>query len=440
VAELESVLIVGSGGREFALLEEAMRSVRDVYSTRGDDAVDIGIEGVINTGLGEKDLARIGSFAAQEEIGLVVCGPEGPLVRGLGNIVRNYNVPFFGPDDDGAVFEDDKTKTHRFVEKYLKEHNPNNSEAFTPDEREAAKDLIRHLGPENIYTKRVGQEGGKGAVGYGEDELEAALDEVDAVADKGEKLLVQGRLLGPEYSGIFMLNGKGNAVALALSRDHKSLYNGGLGPNTGGMGAFAPLSLDQASVRRRQEIEEIGQRAADGLVQEGIDYRGALYIGLMAETQDPDSALKILEFNVRFGDPEMQVLLQTLGGRAIEYMHAAAQGSGETDMRRLYLDGTQEPTSLTVCLASPGYTTDHVETGLPIHVPEHLPDGVSVQYAGAIMQRGVPVSTSGRVAYITKRGANLTEARKVYNYIGAENGGLYIGDDQQVIRTDIGLV
>jgi phosphoribosylamine--glycine ligase len=441
VADVESLLIVGSGGREFTLIEEALRSgVKNVYSTRGQDAVNYGIENVINIGLGE-DIEKIGSFAADEQIDLVLVGPEAPLVKGLGNTLRAKGIFTFGPNKDGAQFEANKAYTHDF-NKRKGLPNPDNSETFSPAQSKAAKELIRKYGPDKIYTKRVGLEGGKGAVGYGDDELQKAYEEVDAVAGKNEELLIQGRLFGPEFSAIFMLDGKGNAVATALSRDHKSLYDGGLGPNTGGLGAFSPVSARDAGHMRRDEIEDIGHMIANGLVEDGIDYRGVVYAGLMAETTDVFSKLKVLEYNVRFGDPETQVILQSLGGMAIDYIYAAARGSLQTDMSRLQLGMIDSPVSLTVCLASPGYGHGgdiKVTTGLPVHVPKDLPDDVSIQYAGAKMVNGNPVSSGGRVVYVTKTAATLDQARTVYDYIGRENGGIYLGDDQQVIRTDIGL-
>lgn len=439
MAGIENVLVVGDGGREGALLKEALQyGVPKVYSTRGEDAVNIGLEDVINTGLGS-NIGDIGSFASQEALDLVIVGPEAPLVHGLSDVLKERSIPVFGPNAQGARFEADKTVTHDFAERHGLP-NPDNSATFRPDQRDAAKIHITELGSENVYTKRVGLEGGKGAVGYEDDELEKALAEVDAVADKGEDLLVQGRLRGPEYSATYILDGKGGIVATALARDHKSLFNGGKGPNTGGMGAWAPLSFDQATRARRQEIELIGHMTAEGLLQDGIDYRGVVYAGLMAETEDPNSRLRLLEFNVRFGDPETQVLLQSLGGKAIDYMLAAAHGAGEVDMSRLYLDASKSLVSLTVCLASPGYSQGEVVTGLPIHVPEELPDDVTLQFAGAKMVDNTPVSSGGRVLYVTKTAPTLNEARGVYGYIGKENDGVYIGEDQQVIRTDIGLV
>ena len=438
MADVEKLLIVGSGGREFALIDEAIRSgVSNVYSTRGENAVNIGIEGVVNTGLGE-DPNEIASWAQLEEMDLVIVGTEKPLVNGIGELIRSRGVPVFGPNSDGAVFEADKTITHDFVSRHGLP-NPNDSETYSPDQVDGAKDHIRELGVERIVTKRVGMEGGKGVRTYESHELDDALNEVDAVAEKNEKLLIQGRLLGPEYSATFMLDGRGNVVATALSRDHKSLYEDGVGPMTGGMGAFAPLSLDQANLERRSDIEEIGLQIAEGLVEDGIDYRGALYAGLMAETEDPNSRLRILEFNVRFGDPETQVLLHSLGDKAIEYMYSAAQGSLDMDLNRLYSIAGQELVSMTVCLASPGYAEGDIVTGLPIHVPDDLPSDVSIQFAGAKMKDRKPVSTGGRVAYITKT-APISEVRSVYEHIGRENRGIYIGDNEQVIRNDIGRI
>lgn len=207
------------------------------------------------------------------------------------------------------------------------------------------------------------------------------------------------------------------------------------------MGAFAPLTTEQANQQRREEIEQIGLKIAGGLVEEGIDFRGTLYAGLMAATPESDSSLSILEFNVRFGDPETQVLLKSLGGRAIDYMFAMARGDGEMDMSRLYLSADNSPVALTVCLASPGYSQDGqaVVTGLPVNVPRDLPEDMSIQFAGARQTDDGIVSSGGRVLYITKTGSNIAEARKVYDYIGRDNGGIYLGDDQQVIRSDIGL-
>lgn len=441
MAELESVLVVGGGGREFALLDEALQSgVSKVYSTRGEDAVNIGIEGVVNTGLGDKNIKGIGSFASQEEIDLVIVGPEAPLIAGLGDVLRSRGIAVYGPNTDGAKFEADKTHTHEFVEKYGLP-NPDNARVFTPDEYGEAGDYITMCGVENIFTKRVGQEGGKGAVCYEADELNKALEEVDAVAYKGENLLIQPRLTGPEYSAMFMLDGQGGVVATALSRDHKALYDGGKGPNTGGMGAFAPLTKEQANDSRRAEIEQIGLQIVAGLVEEDIDFRGTLYAGLMAETPDINSRLRILEFNARFGDPETQVLLKSLGSQALSYMLAAAKGNIGINMNRLYLNANEHPVTMTVCLASPGYSQEGQElvTGLPIYLPEDLPEDISIQFAGAKMKDGEIVSSGGRVLYVTKTASTLEEARSLYKYIGRENGGIYIGDDQQLIRSDIGL-
>lgn len=439
MSDVENLLVVGSGGREFALIDEALKSgVSHVYSTRGEDAVDFGIEGVINTGTGE-DPKSIAGWSRIDDMDLVVIGPEKPLVKGIGELLREKGVAVFGPNSDGARFEEDKTFTHAFVEKY-ELPNPPNSQVFEPEQADAAKDMIRELGPDRVVTKRVGLEGGKGAHIYAEDMLEQAEAEVDAVAAKGEKLLIQGRLLGPEYSATFILDGEGGIVSTALSRDHKALFDGGKGPMTGGMGAFAPLSIDQASLGRREDIKEMGLRIAAGLKEEGIDYKGVIYAGLMAETEDPESGLRILEFNVRLGDPETQVILQSLGGMAIDYMAAAARGALEVDLSRLYSHSESGQVSLTVCEAAPGYSTGEVVTGLPVHLPPELPEDVSIQIAGAKMLGNICISTGGRVAYVTKTAGSLAEARSVYDYIGRENGGVYIGDDQQVIRTDIGLV
>lgn len=435
MAEIEKFFVVGGGGRETEIMREAIaEGVPNVYSTRSEDAVNIGLEGVINTGLGEKDIEGITSWARQEGIDLVAIGPEAPLVNGLADSLRASGVPAFGPGADGAIFEADKTVTHRLaIEEGL--NNPPNSETFSPEEADAAKAHIREVGVEDVFTKRVGLEGGKGARHW--DSEEEAFAEVDAVAAKGEDLLIQGRLLGPEYSGMFMLDGRSNAVALPLSRDHKSLYDGGQGPNTGGMGAYAPLSYRQASFNQRFQMGVMGQTFAEAMAKEGIDYRGIAYLAFMAMSDDPTSQLCLIEINVRFGDPEAQVVIPTLRPHMIELMAGAAHGSLDHDMNRLYDTPDNLPVVTSVCLASPGYAQDDAEliTGLPITVPKDLPDEVFVHFAGAKMVDGKPVSTGGRVAYVTQLGGAPGE---VYNYIGRENGGVYLGDDQQVIRTDIG--
>jgi phosphoribosylamine--glycine ligase len=176
MSEVGNLLVVGGGGREFALIQEALRSgVQNVYSTRGEDAVDIGIEGVHNTGIGE-DPHDIGSWSRLEEMDLVVVGPEKPLVNGIGEIVRAKGVPVYGPNSDGARFEDDKGETHDFVIRHGLP-NPDNSATYNPDQSDAAKNHIRELGPDKIVTKRVGQEGGKGSTKYTKDQLADALAE-----------------------------------------------------------------------------------------------------------------------------------------------------------------------------------------------------------------------------------------------------------------------
>lgn len=440
MAEIESLLVVGDGGREAEMLRKALEEgVSEVFSTRGKDAVNYGLEGVMNTGLGSNDIDGITSWARQEKIDLVAVGPEAPLIAGLADALRASGVAVFGPGADGAMFEADKTFTHDFAERHGL-GNPHNSETFTPDQAEEAKDHVRQVGATRIFTKRVGQEGGKGAKSW--DDEEGAFREIDEVMAKGEPLLIQGKLEGPEYSGIFMLDGKGGVVATSLSRDHKALRDGGQGPNTGGMGAVAPLSFEQASWSHRAQIYDIGMAAVEGLLKDGIDYRGALYLGLMAENMTPEAKLRLLEINVRFGDPETQVILPLLGRHAVGMMADAAHGSIDRNVEQLYLSPDAGKAVATVCLASPGYAENGagVVTGLPIHLPKDLPDDVFVHFAGAKMVDGVPTSSSGRVLYVTKRGKNLDDALKVYDYIGRENGGVYIGDDQQVMRTDIGRV
>lgn len=400
-----NVLLVGGGGREHALAEAIAASPRlgTLYASHpqnpgiGAVATDTGVP------IDAAQAYRAELFCRDKAIDLVVVGPEAPLAEGLADALRAKGVAVFGPGKDGAQLEADK---HWAKDLMRGAAVPTaESRSFTDAERAVEYSLSRTEPP---VIKATGLAAGKGVVvprthKEAADAIRWMLDD-RAFGDASARVLVEERLSGPEVSVFALTDGKGVYI-LDACQDHKRLKDGDEGPNTGGMGAFCPSTLiDDATMARVQR--EILLPVVDSLRREGIDYRGVLYAGLMLTAAGP----KVLEFNVRFGDPECQVLMPRLASDALEMLYATATGNVES------LELAWHPgTAVCVVLASEGYPQKPI-TGQEITGIEDAQamEGVFVYQAGTKRDKasGSLVTAGGRVLGVTALGDSVDDARR----------------------------
>ena len=404
------VLVVGSGGREHALCWALDRSpsVSDVVVVPGNDGMESSAR--VIGGAGDERGVRIVAEAEQPD--LIVIGPEAPLVAGWADALRRDGFKVLGPGAEGARLEGSK----RYAKEFMRRHGvPTADFAGFGDLDEALAHLERVGAP--IVVKDSGLRAGKGVTVA--DTVEEARTAVEAIFQEPDaEVVLEERLEGPELSVILLVDANGHA-ALPPSRDHKRLLDGGRGPNTGGMGAVAPVPLppEELAALERQVVEPVMR----GIRAEGIPYTGVLYVGVMRTPQ----GFKVLEFNCRFGDPETQALMPLLETDAGELFQAVAEDRlAEVPLR--FAPGA----AACVVMAAPGYP-DSPKVGIPVTLPRALPEGTLLFSAGL---QGKPLaSRGGRVVNAVGLGATVAEAvRRAYQLVDA------VGFEGAVFRRDIG--
>lgn len=418
-----NILVLGSGGREHAIAWALAKSplCEGLFVAPGNGGT-AEIATNIKT-LNIEDGEAVATFAQQNNVGLVVIGPEAPLVKGVADVLRAVNIPVFGPDSEGAQLEGSKT--------YCKEFLINNNlptaryQSFT--DKEAALAYCNELGSP-LVVKADGLAAGKGVVVA--DTLEAALDAVEAcfAGDfglAGSTVVVEEKLIGPECSLLAFVSG-GKAFCMAPAQDHKRAYDGDLGPNTGGMGVYSPVPIvTEEEMAEMYRIMEVSAAATAKAPFEN-DYRGCLYGGFMLTPEGP----KVLEFNARFGDPETQVVLPRLESDLVEIMLAVAEGRPE-DVNLAWSDQW----AVSVVLASEGYPgsyeTDKVILG--VKDAESM-NKVIVFHAGtALNSDGELITNGGRVLNVVGLGSTFEKARaRAYEACEA------INFEGKQLRSDIG--
>jgi len=404
------VLILGSGGREHALAWKIARSPRvaRVLAAPGSDA--IAREASCFPAVKAGDADAVIALARSESVDLVVVGPEDPLVAGISDRLRAAGVAVFGPSRAAAQLEGSKS----FAKAFMQRHAIPTAAFAVFDELDAARAYVRQLaGP--CVVKADGLAAGKGvAVCDDAADAERALAEIMGArrfGAAGARVVVEERLLGQEVSYYAISDGR-SVVSLAAAQDHKRALDGDRGENTGGMGAYSPAPVFTPAIEKRV-LEEIVHPTIRGMAADGHPFEGVLFVGLMI---DPAGTPKVIEFNVRFGDPETQVLMLRLDGDLAVLLDAAARGR---------LEGVAAPAwhgaAVCVALASGGYPRDYA-TGKAIAglaAAERDPD-VIVFHAGT---RWIPadaakgdaghfVTAGGRVLGVTARGATVAEAQR----------------------------
>jgi phosphoribosylamine--glycine ligase len=354
-------------------------------------------------------------------VGLVVIGPEAPLVAGVADAVRAADIPCFGPGANGAQMEGSKQFSKELM---VAAGIPTAAFGAFTDKDAALSYLESHNAP--VVVKADGLAAGKGVtVALSDDEARAAVEECFAgrFGEAGDTVVIEECLTGPECSMLAFVCGT-TVLPMAPSQDHKRAYEGDTGPNTGGMGVYSPVPIvtdDEYAI-----MLALMEKTAAALAERGIDYRGVLYGGFMLTPAGP----KVLEFNVRFGDPETQVILPRLKSDLLAVMLAVANG----DMSGIELEW-DDAWGVSVVLASAGYPGDY-EKGKAITGIEDAEDldGVTVFHAGTkLLEDGTLVTNGGRVLNVTALAPSFEAARELA-YAGVE----LIDFEGKQYRTDIG--
>ena len=393
-----NTLIVGSGGREHAIAAKLRRDDprASIWVAPGNPGTDGPGH---NVQLSASDLGGLADFASKKSIELTVVGPEQPLADGIAEVFAARGLPLFGPSADAARLESSKSFAKRLMRDCGVPTAP--FEIFTSYDRAAG--YAASLDPP-IVVKASGLAAGKGAVVA--ESVEAALEALRQMlvehrfGEAGREVVIEEFMPGEELSVFFLSDGE-NAVPLVASRDHKRRFEGDTGPNTGGMGAYAPVADGTPAL-----IERVRREAAipvlQGMAERGCPYRGFLYAGLMLTPQGP----KVVEFNCRLGDPEAQVVLPLTSSDLAEPLAAVARGESLGD----WSSDCSHGAALVTVVVSGGYPGPYPK-GVPIEIPEDLEtEDVHVYHAGTARQDGRLVTAGGRVLGITGLGEDLRSA------------------------------
>ncbi len=397
------ILVIGSGGREHALCWKLARSplAPELFCAPGNPGT---ARCARNLPIPAGQLDRLVEFAREERIDLTVTGPEAPLCAGLADRFASAGLRLAGPSAAAAQLEGSKA----FAKRFMQRHGIPTAEFGVFEDPAAACDYI-DAHPRALVVKADGLAAGKGVVVCREPE-EAKLAARGVLAGDfgaaGRRVVVEELLQGEEASFIALTDGE-RICPLAGSQDHKSVFEGGAGPNTGGMGAYSPTPIIDERLQARVMAEVMGP-VVHGMAEEGTPFRGILYAGLMVE---PDGRYRVLEFNCRLGDPETQPLMMRLRSDLVPYLLGVAEGRLPAE------PPSWDPrAALCVVLASGGYPGTFV-SGLPIQglaEAEALAD-VAIFHAGTAMKGEQVVTAGGRVLGVTALGEDVAQARaRVY--------------------------
>jgi phosphoribosylamine--glycine ligase len=382
------VLIVGGGGREHALawkLKKDSPSI-ELLAAPGNPGI---AELARCVTISATDVARVSELAATEAVDLVVVGPEAPLAAGLADTLRSRGIPTFGPSASAARIETSK----RFSKDLMVSAGVPTARATNHTDVDSAKRAVFDLGAP-VVIKASGLAAGKGVIVCETiDEANAAIDRMlrdGALGEAGSEILVEEFMTGEELS-LFALTDGERFLTMLPAQDHKRLLARDTGPNTGGMGAYAPVAIGTSAIVAHA-ADQIIEPTLAAMRERGCTFTGLLYAGLMLTPDGP----KVVEFNCRFGDPETQAILPLMRSSLLDPMMAVASGSGLSGVSNFEWDSAF---AVTTVLAARGYP-DSPATGDPITLPE-APNGVIAFHAGTAVRNGTLVTSGGRVLAAT---------------------------------------
>ncbi|MDR1936525.1 MAG: phosphoribosylamine--glycine ligase [Candidatus Accumulibacter sp.] len=394
------LLVIGSGGREHALAWRLAKSpgVRKIYVAPGNAGTARQSE-MENVAIG--DPAALADFVEKEKIHLAIVGPEAPLAAGIVNLFRARGLKIFGPTKEAAQLESSKNFAKHFM---LRHKIPTAAFMSFTDAAVAHAHIRRKSAP--IVVKADGLAAGKGVVvATSLEEAHRAIDDMlsgNALGQAGARVVIEDYLDGEEASFIVMADGR-NVLPLASSQDHKRVFDGDAGPNTGGMGAYSPAPVVTPEIHAKA-MREIILPTVRGMASDGFPYTGFLYAGLMI---GKDGSVKVVEFNCRLGDPETQAIMMRMKSDLLTLIeHALAgkldQAEAEWDRR----------VALGVVLAAANYP-GHPKKGDVISGLPRESENVCVFHAGTAEQDGRIVTAGGRVLCVTTLGENVKQAQKL---------------------------
>ncbi len=392
------VLVVGSGGREHALVRALAASPTQPQLIAAPGNPGMQAEGATCHQVAADDIPGLVKLAQSTATEFVVVGPEVPLALGLVDALADVGIPAFGPKADGGELEASKIRTKQILQKYGIPTAP--AEVFS-EVKPALEYLKVRSAP--IVIKADGLAAGKGViVAANRIEAEEAVRDMlegNKFGASGSRVLIEDCLVGDETSILVIVSGR-DYLILPTSQDHKRIGEGDTGPNTGGMGTYSPAEVVTPGLLQQIE-DEIVRPSVEAIADEGIDFRGTLFIGIMLTAQGPS----VLEYNTRFGDPETQVVLPRLGCDVLELLWRAAQG----DLQDFDLQVKPEH-AMCVVIAARGYPASYPK-GDVITFPEPMPDKVAIVQAGtARNESGQLVTAGGRVLGVTALGPDLQSA------------------------------
>ncbi|MCA9601423.1 MAG: phosphoribosylamine--glycine ligase [Polyangiales bacterium] len=415
------ILVVGSGAREHALAWRLSEEdeVQEVLTMPGNGGTARCSRNVKVDRVDEKSIVRV---AKNEHVDFVVVGPEDPLVAGVVDALGAVGIPAFGPSKAAAQLEGSKA----FSKEFMAKRGIPTADFRVFDDADKADAFIRDAN-RPLVVKADGLAAGKGVV-VAKDAAEAmrAVDQImrkRAFKEAGARVVVEECLVGEEVSFHVLSDGE-NFIPLAPAQDHKRAFNGDEGPNTGGMGAYSPPPVVDSALEGKI-LKRVIEPSIQGMAEDGMPFRGVLFVGLMIVRGEP----QVLEYNVRFGDPECECLLPRWDGDLLPFLHGAATGS--LGKKRPLL---RAPASMGVVLASGGYPgkyeTGKVITG--VDAAEEL-DGVVVYHAGTRWNDGQLETAGGRVLTVSAIGGSVEEAAE-----RAYRATDLIHFEGKQFRTDIG--
>lgn len=412
------ILVVGRGGREHSVIMHLEKSekVKEIYAAPGNGGIENHAECVP---IDEMDIEGLVHFAKEQQIDLTIVGPENPLNAGIANAFQKEGLPIFAPTKEAALLEGSKD----FAKQFMVKHGIPTAAYETFTDAAAAKKYVEDKGAP-IVIKADGLAEGKGVIVA--DSVEMALDAIDklmieeAFSGAGRKIVIEEFLDGHEFSLIAFVH-EHRVFPMIPARDHKRAYDNDEGPNTGGMGVFAPVP-DITDEIVAYTTKEVLQKAADGLMEEGRPFTGILYAGMM----QTDAGPKVIEFNTRFGDPETQVVLPLLENDLLQVIIDVMAGK---DPQLSWKDEA----CVGVVVASKGYPNMY-EKGA--RLPDVKPDeDTFIVQAGTKKAGDGLVSNGGRVLLVGGLGDNLDAARNnAYELLRA-----YDSTDAFFYRKDIGI-
>ncbi|KGE19429.1 phosphoribosylamine--glycine ligase [Paenibacillus wynnii] len=392
------ILVVGGGGREHAIIWSLSKSTKagKIYCAPGNGGIAQLAECVP---IGVFEFDRLTAFAKEKEVGLVVIGPDDPLAAGIVDAFEAKGIPVFGPRRNAAEIEGSKT----FMKDLLHKYNIPTAAYQKFSDYESALSYLREQ-ELPIVIKADGLAAGKGVtVAYSRDEAEQALLDImvtKVFGDAGSQVVIEEFLAGQEMSILAFVDGE-TVRPMAAAQDHKPIFDGDKGPNTGGMGTYSPLPHINDSIIQ-EAVETIIIPTAKAMVAEGRPFSGVLFAGLMIS---PDGKPKTIEFNARFGDPETQVVLPRLRTDLLDIFLAVVEGRlADIDIQ------WSDEAAVCVVLASGGYPGSYPK-GVPITGLTDSGEELIFHAGTARDEHGNWITNGGRVLGVVGMGANIAEAR-----------------------------